>query len=110
MPPRCACRPTAGRSLSGVRLDDVYDGETLARLDAWVGREVERVAAAPLPVRRRAAGLVLVTAIGLGIQAVVEPHRRQPIVEEVDADGLDHGERVRVRWTGEPRTTVALVG
>ncbi len=92
-----------------AQLEDVYDDETVARLDAWARREAARVADAPLPVRRRAAGLVLVTAIGLGLQAVLEPERSHPIVEEVDANGLDTGERVRLLWTGHPRTTVALV-
>ena len=96
--------------MPAARLEDVYDDETVSRLDAWARREAERVADAPLPVRRRAAGIVLVTALGLGLQAVLEPDRSEPIVEEVDADGLDTGERVRLLWTGFPRTTIALVG
>jgi hypothetical protein len=92
-----------------TRLEDDYDTETVARLDAWARREAERIADAPLPVRRRAAGIVLVTALGLGLQAVLEPDRSDPIVEEVDVGGLDTGERIRLLWTGFPRTTVALV-
>ena len=90
-------------------LEEVYDPETVARLDAWARRTADRVADAPLPVRQRAAATVLVGAIGLGLQAVLEPQKVAPVIEEVDASRLDRGEPVRLLWTGDPRTTVALV-
>jgi hypothetical protein len=91
------------------RIEELYDGETVARLDACARREVARVEGAPLPVRTRAAASVFVAAVGLGLQEVLEPRKEAPVIEEVDADGLDAGEVVRLLWTGEPRTTVALV-
>jgi hypothetical protein len=90
-------------------IEQVYDTETLDRLDAWARRETARVADEPLPARTRAAASVFVAAVGLGIQEVLEPRKQAPVFEEVDADGLDRGEAVRLLWTGEPRTTVALV-
>lgn len=89
-------------------LEEVYDAGTVERLEAFARREAERVAGAPLPVRRRAAAGVMVAAIGLGLQQVLEARNPAPVIEEVDADGLDVGLRVRLRWTGDPRTTVAL--
>jgi hypothetical protein len=50
----------------------------------------------------------MVAAIGLGLQQILEARHPAPVIEEVDADGLDAGLRVRLRWTGDPRTTVAL--
>ena len=91
------------------QIEEVYDPDTVARLDAWARRTAERVEGAPLPVRQRAASTVFVGAIGLGIQTVLEPEKAAPIIEEVDATRLDAGEPVRLLWTGEPRTTVALV-
>lgn len=89
-------------------LDELYDDGTVARLEAWARREAERVEGAALPVRRRAVAGVVVAAIGLGIQEVLEARRPVPVIEEVDADGLDAGLRLRLRWTGDPHTTVAL--
>lgn len=91
-------------------VDEVYDDDTVARLDAWARREAERVSGSSLPVRRHAAGAVFVASLGLGLQTVLEPEKRTPVVEEVDVDGLDAGGRVRLRWSHEPRRTVALVG
>jgi hypothetical protein len=93
----------------GPVIEELYDPETVDRLDAWAHREAERVQDAPLPVRTRVAATALVGAIGLGIQEVLEPRKLAPVIEEVDADGQDLGEAVRLLWTGEPRTTVALV-
>jgi hypothetical protein len=90
-------------------IEDVYDPGTVARLDAWARREAGRVESAPLAVRQRATAGVFAAAIGLGIQEVLEPRKAAPVIEEVDALALDRGEPVRLLWTGEPRTTVALV-
>jgi hypothetical protein len=90
-------------------IEEVYDPQTVARLDAWARREASRVEDAPLAVRERATASVFVAAIGLGLQEVLEPRKATPVIEEVDADPVEAGEPVRLLWTGEPRSTVALV-
>jgi hypothetical protein len=90
-------------------IEELYDPETVERLDAWARRQADRLVDEPLPVRQRVAATALIGAIGLGIQEVLEPQKLELIIEEVDADGHDIAESVRLLWTGEPRSTVALV-
>jgi hypothetical protein len=71
-------------------LEDLYDPETLATLDAWA--EPEPDPEGPLPSRvnrwsrRTAAGMVL-TGFALGLREVLDPEEERPIVIEIDADG-----------------------
>jgi hypothetical protein len=88
-------------------LRDVYDDDTLARLDSWRGAR----AGTAVPAWRRgsAAGLV-VTGLALGVREALEPDRRDPVVEEVDVSGLDGSAAVTVLFVpGNPKATIAIV-
>ena len=66
--------------------DDVYDDGTRRALDRW-----PRTAEPPSPVvangwRAGVGATALLTAAALGVQDVLEPKRRDPIIEEVDLD------------------------
>jgi hypothetical protein len=97
-------RPEALVALA-PQLDDVYDEQTLAKLDAWSSSP-----SAPLRARRRVAAAAFVGAIGLGLREVLEVRPRAPVIEEIEAWDADRGEPVRLLWVpGDQRATVALV-
>lgn len=69
--------------------DDLYDPGTLAALDGW---RWDDGAAAPAPSRlaswsRSTALGVVLSGVALGLQEVLDPVERRPIVVEVDDDG-----------------------
>src|SRR4029079_17282370 len=74
--------------------DDLYDPDTLAALDGWEQPDTE-VMEPPLPSRlstwsrTTVMGMVL-SGYALGLQEVLDPKSRRPIVVEVDANGEPH--------------------
>jgi hypothetical protein len=68
--------------------DDVYDDATWDVVDRWhVPRR--RVPAEVASGWRAGVGATaLMTAVALGVQDVLEPKHHDPIVEEIDLDGL----------------------
>jgi len=94
-----------------VDLEDLYDETTLGLLDA-------RPAPAPPLARPHVTGWrgglgagVIVAAAMVGVQEVLEPERRDPIIEEIDLDGLA-GDRAPVEYhhvPGAPAASWAIV-
>jgi hypothetical protein len=93
-------------------LEDVYDDVTCAVLDRW------RTAPKSAPVEIASgwrAGLgatALLTAAALGVQDVLEPKRRTPVIEEIDLDTLAPGEHGPVAYhhvPGRPKASRAVV-
>ena len=74
--------------------DDLYDPDTLAALDGWEQPDNE-LEEPPLPSRlstwsrTTVMGMVL-SGYALGLQEVLDPKSRRPIVVEVDASGEPH--------------------
>lgn len=74
--------------------DEIYDPQTIAALEGWEQPEPE-ASELPLPSRlstwsrTTAMGMVL-SGYALGLQEVLDPKSRRPIVVEVDADGQPH--------------------
>lgn len=92
-----------------VELQDVYDDDTLARLDAWRAGRAARAAEVSVWRRGSATGLV-VTGLALGVREALEPEHRDPVVEEVDVTGLDGSAAVTVLFVPDnPRATIAVV-
>lgn len=87
-------------------LRDVYDEATVVLLDAWLAPPAARARG----WRKGTAAGMVVTALALGVQQVLEPEQRDPIVEEIELDAADHHQPVTVLLVpGNPRATVALV-
>ena len=108
--PRSALTAAAGASsVSAIEIDDVYDPETLARIEAAGPAEPgER----PRPVRRvrqRGAAGVLAAAMMMGLREVFDPPQHSEI-EQVDPwEGGGTNPRVRVHLDPDPRQTIAEV-
>jgi len=74
--------------------DELYDPQTLAALEGWE-QPAPEPSELPLPSRlstwsrTTAMGMVL-SGYALGLQEVLDPRSRRPIVVEVDADGQPH--------------------
>ena len=92
--------------------DDVYDDVTRRVLDRWP-REPE-----PMPPvvangwRANLGATALLTAAALGVQDVLEPKRRDPVIEEVDLDSFALGADMPVVYRhvpGAPRMSRAIV-
>jgi len=92
--------------------DDVYDDGTRRVLDRWP-REPE-----PMPPvvangwRANLGATALLTAAALGVQDVLEPKRRDPVIEEVDLDTFALGDDMPVTYRhvpGLPKASRAIV-
>ena len=93
-------------SVAAIEIDDVYDAETLARIDAaapaWRPRPVGRV-------RQRGAAGALAAAMMMGLREVFDPPRRSEI-EQVDPwEGGGTNPWVKVHLDPDPRQTIAEV-
>jgi hypothetical protein len=69
-------------------LDDVYDGITRAAIDRWQRSPNPVPAEIASGWRGGLAATALLTAVALGVQEVLEPKRRTPVIEEIDLDAL----------------------
>ena len=69
-------------------LDDVYDDVTRAALDRWQRSPKSVPAEVASGWRAGLGATALMTAVALGVQDVLEPKRRTPIIEEIDLDAL----------------------
>lgn len=91
-------------------LDEVYDAETLARIER--ARSARRpVPGEARPRSRRLPAGALAAALMLGVADVLDPPRRVEIAE-VDpwrAADADRNRWVRLRWSSDPARTIALV-
>jgi hypothetical protein len=90
-------------------LDDLYDEPTLARFDGGGRRRVP-----PEVVRGWRSGIgagAIMTTAMLGVRDVVEPERRDPIIEEIDLDRLVDLDAPVVyhHIAGAPKASVAIV-
>jgi hypothetical protein len=96
----------------GDEFEDVYDDATRRALDRW---SVSASASGPVVAHGWRAGLgatALLTAASLGVQDVLEPKQRTPIIEEIDLDSFALGEDVPVTYIhvpGVPRASRAIV-
>ena len=92
--------------------DDVYDDVTRRALDRWP-KSAERMPAVVANGWRAGVGATaLLTAAALGVQDVLEPKRRTPVIEEVDLDSFALGDEVPVVYhhvPGLPKASRAIV-
>lgn len=92
-------------------LDGIYDPATLARLDRPVRTRSESPdGGRPTTTgrwRRGTATGVLITGLGLGLREVLAPAPNEPVIEEIDPNGLlDREQPVRfVLVEGAPRAS-----
>jgi hypothetical protein len=88
-------------------LESLYDDRTLELLDRGQRRRPSPV---PSRWRQRTAAGAVVTALAIGVREVLEPERRDEIVEEIDTDGLlDPTLPVRyIHVAGAPKASVAI--
>lgn len=92
--------------------DELYDDATCAALDRSTG--VRRAVPAEVASGWRAGlgATALMTALALGVQDVLEPKHRDPIIEEVDLDELWNRDDLPVVYhhvAGHPRASQAIV-
>src|SRR5262249_54138328 len=91
---------------AAVDIDDLYDAETVARIDA------ARPAARPRPVgrvRQRGAAGAIAAAMMMGLREVFDPPQRSEI-EQVDPwEGGGSNPWVKVHLDPDPRQTIAEV-
>ena len=96
----------------GDEFEDVYDESTRRALDRW---SVTTPSTGPEVAGGWRAGLgatALFTAAALGVQDVLEPKQRTPIIEEIDLDSFARGHDVPVTYfhvPGLPRASRAIV-
>jgi len=99
-------RYRAAHSVAAINIDDVYDAETVARIDA--------AGAAPRPrpvgrVRQRSAAGAIAAAMMMGLREVFDPPQRSEI-EQVDPwEGGGSNPWVKVHLDPDPRQTIAEV-
>jgi anti-sigma-K factor RskA len=90
-------------------LTDVYDEETLTRIET-APRAVTGGSPGATGARRRVAAGSVVAGVVLGLREVLDAGpEEEPVVIEVDAHGNDADLPVRVRLTGDPRRSWARV-
>jgi GNAT superfamily N-acetyltransferase len=93
-------------SVTSIEIDDVYDAETVARIDA------AGPAARPRPVgrvRQRSVAGAMAAAMMMGLREVFDPPQRSEI-EQVDPwEGGGTNPWVKVRLDPDPRQTIAEV-
>ena len=96
----------------GDEFEDVYDDATRRALDRW---PTTASRSGPEVAQGWRAGLgatALLTASALGVQEVLEPKQRTPIIEEIDLDSFALGDDVPVTYIhvpGLPRASRAIV-
>jgi hypothetical protein len=96
----------------GDEFEDVYDDATCRALDRW---PTTASGSGPEVAQGWRAGLgatALLTAAALGVQEVLEPKQRTPIIEEIDLDSFALGDDVPVTYIhvpGLPRASRAIV-
>ncbi|HEX4819086.1 MAG TPA: hypothetical protein VFV00_02680 [Acidimicrobiales bacterium] len=96
----------------GDEFEDVYDDITRRALDRW---SAPTSSSGPEVARGWRAGLgatAFMTAAALGVQDVLEPKQRTPIIEEIDLDSFGLGDDVPVTYIhvpGVPRASRAIV-
>jgi hypothetical protein len=94
-------------SVSGIEIDDVYDPETVARIEA--ARPSDDRARPVRKVRHRSAAGVLAAAMMMGLREVFDPAQRSEI-EQVDPwEGGGTNPWVRVHLDPDPKQTIAEV-
>ena len=92
--------------------EDVYDDVTRRAVDRW---SVSPSPTGPVTAQGWRAGLgatAFFTAAALGVQDVLEPKQRTPIIEEIDLDSFALGDDVPVTYIhvpGVPRASRAIV-
>jgi GNAT superfamily N-acetyltransferase len=93
-------------SVHGIDIDDVYDAETLARIDAAGPAERPRPVGR---VRQRGVAGAVAAAMMMGLREVFDPPRRSEI-EQVDPwEGGGTNPWVRIHLDPDPRQTIAEV-
>ena len=95
-----------------TELDDVYDDVTRAALDRWNRSPKPVPAEVASGWRGGVAATALLTAVALGVQEVLEPKRRAPVIEEIDLDTLWRGDDLPVVYhhvAGHPKASHAIV-
>ena len=96
----------------GDEFEDVYDDATRRALDRW---STAARPCGPEVASGWRAGLgatAMLTAAALGVQDVLEPKQRTPIIEEIDLDSFALGDDVPVTYIhvpGLPRASRAIV-
>ena len=99
-------RYQAAPSVPGIEIDDVYDAETLARIDAAGPAQHPRPVGR---VRQRSVAGAVAAAMMMGLREVFDPPRRSEI-EQVDPwEGGGTNPWVRVYLDPDPRQTIAEV-
>ena len=92
--------------------EDVYDDVTRRALDRWPRAHEPPLPAVATGWRANVGAGALVTAVALGVHDVLEPTRRDPVIEEVDLDSFAFGDEVPVTYfhvPGAPKASRAIV-
>ncbi len=93
--------------------DELYDDATCALLDRSSGVRRPSVPAEVASGWRAGLGATaLMTAVAFGVHDVLEPRRRDPIIEEIDVDSLWHRDDLPVVYhhvVGHPSASHAIV-
>lgn len=94
--------------------EELYDDATCALLHRSGERAERRAVPAEVASGWRAGlgATALMTAVALGVQDVLEPKHRDPIIEEIDLDSLWHRDDLPVVYhhvPGHPRASHAVV-
>jgi hypothetical protein len=95
-----------------VAVEDLYDEITEAQLDRWNAPRREVPEEVARGWRAGVGATALLTAAALGVQDVLEPKQRTPIIEEVDLDALGYGDDapvVYIHVPGAPKASLAIV-
>lgn len=91
-------------------MEDLYDDITEAQLDAWHAPAREVPAEVARGWRAGVGATALLTAAALGVQEVLEPKQRTPVIEEIDLGGsADDAPVVYVHVPGAPKASRAIV-
>ena len=93
-------------------LDDLYDDATIAALDRWAPSRPERPAVPSARGWRRGVGAsAFFLAAAVGVQEVLEPERRRPVIEELDLTSAEDDQRPVIAFLvpGAPRLSHVLV-
>jgi hypothetical protein len=93
-------------------LNDVYDDLTCAALDRWLHEPKPVPAQVASGWRVGLGATALLTAATLGVQDVLEPKQRTPVIEELDLDTLaarDDAPVVYHHVPGLPTASLAVV-
>src|SRR3954451_18128544 len=92
--------------------DELYDDATCAALDRSTGVRRQLPAEVASGWRAGLGATALMTAVALGAHEVLEPKRRDPVIEEIDLDSYAHRDDLPVVYhhvVGHPRASHAVV-